>query len=243
MKTTIKNGAIVALSTLMLVGCSSVTSATSDTGNTIAARKDTSTEKQKDEAAETSNNVEVSSDKIEIVKEYTVKTNEYSSYTYHIMVVKNNNETQASISSNSKALDSSGNTLGIESARIEVLGPGASTVLIEPFDSIDGVNSYETKLEASSSNYYNEVDSSISMDLDSTSEKVFVTLTNNSEKSALFVEGYVLFFDESGNCIDYESKYIVDNDSEIKAGESISEEFKCNNTFTNAEVYFTGRSE
>lgn len=243
---------------LILVGCSSGSSTSTNTsvstnvsettesasevsagGNVVEARQ-TETEVTEDET-EISKGAEISNDKLEIVKEYSIKTSDSSRYTHHVIVVKNNNDVQVALTSNSKAYDANGNLLGIGNAANSVLGSGATTVLDESIEDIDGVVSYETKVAASEAKYYTEIDSTVAIELDASSSKVFVTLVNNGTEAAQFVEGYAIFLDENGNAVDFVENYIVDNDSEIKAGESLSKEFKTSKAFATAEVYISGR--
>lgn len=191
-----------------------------------------------------SNSVEAKSDisneKIELVKEFTTKQNNLSKYTYHIIVVKNNNDVPVKIRSNSNAFDANKNLIGAKSATLEILGSGETSVVVEAFEEIDSVDYFETTLSASES-LYNEIDSIIEMDLNSSSNKVFVTLNNIGNDPAMFMKAHVIFMDNDGNAINYNYKFINGSDSEIKPGESITEEIKCTSDFSTAEVYFEGR--
>lgn len=182
----------------------------------------------------------ISSEKIELVKEFSAKQYNNSKYTYHIIVVKNNNDVSTRIKSNSNAYDVNKNLIGAKSATLEVLGPGETSVIIEAFEDIDNVDYFESTFSASDS-LYNEIDSIIKMDLNSSSNKVFVTLENIGDDPAMFMKGHVIFLDSEGNAINYNYKFINGSDYEIKPGESITEEIKCTSDFASAEVYFEGR--
>ena len=232
-------GASTAVSATTAEASEAATEVTGE-GNVVSARQ-TEAEATEESTTEAPKEAEISDDNLEIVKEYSIKTSEYSDYTHHVIVVKNNNDTQVALTSNSKAYDVNGELLGIGNATANVLGAGATTVLDESIESIDGVASYETKVIASEAKYYKEIDSAVAIELDASSSKVFVTLTNNGTEAAEFVDCFVVFLDENGNGVDFEEKYIVDNDSEIKAGQSLSNEFKTDKAFSTAEVYITGR--
>lgn len=245
---------IISTIIIILVGCSNNTStststntvqapqvqesenANSDSNNTVSSGSNTESN------AVTVSESSVSSDKIEIIKEYTIKTSQYSSYTHHLIIVKNNNDVPCSIKSNSKAYDSEGNLIGADGGDINVLAPGYTSVIDESFEDIDGVASYEISIAVKEATYYKEIDSILEMQLDATSSKVFVTLTNNGDYPAQFVKAYVIFLDSEGNAVDLEDHYMKLTDSEIKPGESVTEEFKTRETFANAEVYFEGRA-
>jgi len=182
----------------------------------------------------------ISSEKLEKVKDYSIKKYERSKYTYHIVVVKNNNDVQVEVNSNTKVYDADGNMIGADSGCIDVLGPGCTSVLVESIEDINNAAKFETTLTATEASYYNEINTFVKLELNATTKKVFVTLTNNGEKSAKFVKAYVIFLDSNGNAVDYEDTYITGADNEIKPGESITEEIKTDKEFASAEVYIDG---
>jgi len=232
---------------LCLTACGSQTTTNSNQENTVSAPESNDVTNNSNSVTNgntvTAATPAVSADKVEIVKEYAIRPNKYSSYTYHIIVVKNNNDLPANIKSNTKVFDKDGNMIGADGGSLDVLGPGYTSVIVEAIDDVDNYDKFESTLAVTESKYYGDVESMLAMELNATSNKVFVTLTNNGEKPAEFVEAYVFFLDSEGNIVDYDRKYMNVNDSEIKPGESVTEEFKTDEAFANAEVYLDGRSE
>ena len=53
---------------------------------------------------------------------------------------------------------------------------------------------------------------------------------------------YGLFFDADNNLIYVDSGYIVDDDSEIKPGDTISGQINCSAAFDHIEMFLTGRA-
>lgn len=182
----------------------------------------------------------ISSEKVEFIKDYSVKQYDSSKFTYHIIVIKNNNDVPVDIKSNTNAFDINENLIGAKSSSLAVLGSGETSVIVEMFEDIDNVDHYDTTFSVAEP-LYNEIDSIIEMNLNSSTNKVFVTLNNIGENPAMFMRAHVIFLDAGGNAIYYDSKYINGSDNEIKPGESITEEIKCSSDFSSAEVYFEGR--
>lgn len=161
--------------------------------------------------------------------------------TLYFVVVKNNSDITVKISANATAYDTNANPIGADSSEMYALGSGQEEIMCFYFDSVSGVESVEYTLDYSEDNYYESVLQDLEIEENVNGENVIVSITNNGEESAQFVEAYALFLDENGNVIYYDSKYITDSDSEIKPQKTISEQLTSYQNFSDVVVYYNGR--
>ncbi len=180
------------------------------------------------------------SDKDFDIKEYKYET-KYGG-TYYFLIIQNNSTETVSISGNATALDEGGNSVGAGNASIDVLGPGETTISYFYFSDVKGIEEVKYNLSYSSSIYYSPVLADLNVEATLNNKNVVVSVTNNGNKPAQFVQAYALFFDVNGQITWMENNYITDNDSEIKPGATISKQMDCRNGYENVEVYLTGRA-
>lgn len=174
---------------------------------------------------------------IEVVNEYTYE-NSYA--TEHIFVIKNTSNKTINVGSNSTAFDSNGEAIGADSATLDVLGAGCTSVMYEYHKGVSGVASYETTFTASEEKYYDSVIQDIQIEKITQPGKVIVTLTNTGTQDAEFVQAHAIFL-KDGKVVSYKFEYVVDTDSCIKSGATLSEQIDCREDFDEVEVYVTGR--
>ena len=161
--------------------------------------------------------------------------------TLYFLVITNNSDKILEFNANSTAYDSAGNTIGADSASIDVLGPGETTITYFYYEGVTGIDKVDYQISYGDSSYYDPVISNLSVQESINNSNVVVTVTNNGSYPAQFVEAYALFLDSAGNVVNYTSQYITDDDSEIKPGATISEQLSTYDSFDQVEVYFTGR--
>jgi hypothetical protein len=141
------------------------------------------------------------------------------------------------------AKDADGNTIGAADASIDVLGTGEESGCYFYFNDVSDVNSVECTYSYSKADYYYPVISDLSVEQVLNDSNVTVSVTNNGTSSAQFVEVFALFLDANNNLIDYDETYVTDDDSEIKAGASVSGQFDTRQSFDHIAVYLTGRAQ
>lgn len=161
--------------------------------------------------------------------------------TIYFIIVTNNSNSDVFISANGIAKDVSGNSIGADDMEITVIGAGETSIGYFYFDGVTGINKVDYKLIYDKP-YFNPIINSLSVEQTLNDKNVILSVTNNSDSSARFVEAYVLFFNSENKIIQYDSKYITDSNSEIKTGNTISEQFDSYKGYDHVEIYLTGRT-
>lgn len=160
--------------------------------------------------------------------------------TLHFLVIKNNSISNIKVSTNTTALNSSGEVIGADSSSLEILGSGEESCLIEYFDGVVDVDKYEYSLTIKEQTYYESVMPDLSYETSEQSQKVILSCTNNGSEPAQFVEAIGLFF-KNGELVFYNSTYITDDDSELKPNVTLSKELDCYEEYDEVKIYLTGR--
>ena len=179
--------------------------------------------------------------------EKIVVNNEYSytnsiGDTLYFLELNNTSDIVAYVESNVICKGADGNAKGAASGECYAIAPGSTTVLVNYFDGVDGEGSFEYTLSAKIDPYYDSVTQDLSYDVSDTGKGLVVTCTNTGTEPAEYVEGIVLFF-SGDECIDYETMYFTDSDSELKPGDTLAKQFDFYNDtpYDNYKIYFTGR--
>lgn len=160
--------------------------------------------------------------------------------TYYIMVVKNNSSKTVELNVNATAKDADGNTIGATSSSENAVGSGREVCILNYFDGVKDATEFEYTLSVKEDEYYEDAVQDLEIEESKTDEKVILTVTNNGSESARFVEAQALFF-QAGELVFYDSAYITDDESEIKAGAMISNELNCYKGYDEVKVFITGR--
>jgi hypothetical protein len=163
------------------------------------------------------------------VKEY-LYDNSYGSTSYYLAITNNSSEIVA-IDGNGTAKDSEGNVLGADNMSIDVLAPGETTIDYFHFSNVSGVASY-----------YSPIIGDLSIDESINNSNVILSITNNGNVAADFVQAYAIFLDSSDNVVSVDSCYITDDDYEIKAGATLSGQLDCRKSFDHVDIYLSGRA-
>lgn len=162
--------------------------------------------------------------------------------TLYFVVVKNNSKQNVSFTANATAKDSSGNSIGAADMSIEMIGAGETSIGLFYFDGVTGIDKVEYSKKYSKESHYVPAISQLSVEQTTNEENVILSVTNNADVPAKFVEAYALFFDSENKVVRYDSKYVTDDDSEIKSGDTISVQLDARGEYDHVEVYYTGRS-
>lgn len=231
---------VVALS-LVLAGCDipSITpDVNNDGGNVIIDNRNNGSTGNQEEQSTQQENITVTDEDFTIVG-YLYEDSFSSMY---FLVVTNNSKAVVEFSANGIARDANGGMIGADDLSIDVIGPGETSIEYFYFDDVKNVASVDYTFEYDTSPYYYPVISNLSVEQTMNDRNVTVTVTNKGNSCAEFVEAHALFFDGNSNVISHTSNYVVDNDSEIKPGKSISVQLDSYEAYDHVEVYFTGRS-
>ncbi len=162
--------------------------------------------------------------------------------TYYFLVVKNNSSETVEVAGNGTAYDAGGNSIGAANCSIDVLGPGETSIGYFYFNDVSGVDKVEYQMQYSQESTYSPVIKNLDVQQTLNDKNVIVSVTNNGDYAAQFVEAHALFFDANNNVIGTDSTYVTDDDSEIKPGATISKQLSATKGYDHAEVYFTGRA-
>lgn len=179
------------------------------------------------------------SDKIEIVKEYTLQDS-IGWYTKHIVVIRNNSNETVEISTSSLAYGKDGSIIAMAGSSCDALGAGCMSVICENFETNVEIDHYIMDMTASPSDYYKSVIQDLSYVQNSIKEGAVFQVTNNGQYAARFVKGYALFFLDD-KLVDYDWTYFTDNDYEIKPGKTVSNQITSYKEFDRIEFYLDGR--
>lgn len=175
-----------------------------------------------------------------VASQLEVKELSYSTkyWNYAFLVIQNNSEYDLSISANVTFYDEAGNLVGAKSTSEDAVESGYDTILYFMPDEDFATMEYE--LEVDEETWYECVLSDLSYDGTVAKDKVILSVTNNGEKAAEFVQASVLFFN-GDTLVGFEQNYIVDDDSELKPGKTINKEMDCYEDFDSYQVFFSGR--
>lgn len=160
--------------------------------------------------------------------------------TIYFLALKNNSDKTVTVNGNAVAYDKEGKTLGANSSEICALGSNHEQVMVFYFDSVSGVDHFEYTIDYKEDPYYEAVFDDVEVQETMNDGNVVVTCTNNGEKAAEFVEAYALFFNGE-KLVGYGSTYIIDDDSELKPGKTLSEQIECYENFDSVKCYYSGR--
>ena len=174
------------------------------------------------------------------ITEYTY-SNDIARSSMYFLVIKNNSEKTVGIDGNMTAYDGSGNVIGAADGSIDVLAPEEESIATFYFNDVTGIDHVDYKLNYDTAPYYTSGLKDLKVEENINSKNVVVTVTNNGTEASQFVEAHALLFDSQGNVISYESTYVVDDDSVIKPGATISKQIDSYKPFDTVKVYLTGR--
>ena len=174
------------------------------------------------------------------IKEYLYEYHEYSGGSVYYLIVTNNSAETVSFFANGTAKDANGNIIGAADADITVLGPGETSVGYLYFSGVTGVETVEYQAAYGAETNFAPVVGSLSLDVSVNADNAIVSVTNNGDIAARYVEAYAVFLAADNTVISVVNKYLVDDDYEIKPGGTLSEQLDCPSGFDRVEVYLTG---
>lgn len=169
------------------------------------------------------------------VKEYSYidSINNYRLF----LVITNNSDNDIALTSDLTTKDSDGNLIGAKSADVRAFERGTTICLSYYLDDQPATYEYEFSIGKES---FKSILSSLSYETSIAKDKAIVSVTNNGEIPADFVEYTCLFFKDNV-LVGADSGYATDDDSELKPGKTINKEARSFTEFDSIQVYLTGR--
>lgn len=163
---------------------------------------------------------------VDYVSQLETEEYSYESYgsSYHFVIIRNNSDQTLTVKTNSVAFDADENKIGACEVTLMALGAGKEQCAIEYFDNVTGVDHFSTSLTASESEMYEDGTGNIEVETSVLEDKAILTCTNNGEKAVQGLEGFVLFM-KDGTCVGYDTQYFMDEESQLKAGASMTKQF------------------
>lgn len=180
----------------------------------------------------------VTASNIQVLEEYTYSDGFW--FTYHFVVIKNNNIKPVSISTSTLAYKSDGTLISVDEGHVDIVGPGCVTLYYEAFETTEDVSYYDTEMDVNTDVWYECGLNDLSYTQTDIKEGAIFQVTNNGNKPIDFVEGYALFF-KGSELVNWESHYFSDDDFEIKPGKTISKQFTPYEEYDTIKFYLTGR--
>lgn len=157
---------------------------------------------------------------------------------YHFLLITNNSEYNVSLRASVNFYNADGQLIGANSASEDAVEAGHTILLY--FMPDEDYSSTDYEIEVDEETFYDCVLSDLSYDSTVAKDKVILSVTNNGEEAAEFVQANVLFFN-GDQLVGFSNNYIVDDDSELKPGKTINKEMECYEAFDSYRVYFSGR--
>lgn len=181
-----------------------------------------------------------SNEDIEVITEY-IFSDEWSWYTYHFSVIKNNTDETLRVNSSSIAYDKKNKMVGAADATFNALGAGCVSVIYEAFDTDSKVQECDTEIASKKERSYDSVIQDLSYVQNDIEDGAIFQVVNTGDEPAKYVQGIVLFFLD-GELVDFATQYFTDDEYEIKPGDVITEQVTTTKDFDEIEIYFQGRS-
>ncbi|MCL1788956.1 MAG: hypothetical protein FWG33_01200 [Oscillospiraceae bacterium] len=172
-----------------------------------------------------------------VVEQYNFSDSRRS---HAFLVIENTSEFTLVISAALTVFDSSGSAVGANDSGDNDVPAGEKTILGFSFD--DEFETSEYDISVAEERLYKPVTQNLSFESTSATEKEVVTVTNNGDIAAEFVQTNVLFF-AGGEPVWFDYAYFTDVDNQIKPGKSITKELSCPVPYDSTIVVLTGRSK
>lgn len=169
------------------------------------------------------------------VTEYSYK-NEWSYY--HFFEVENESEFDLEISIAVKFYNEAGELVGAQGDDECAFGKGQKILFYFMPDEAYSKTEYE--ISVAEETYFSCAVPDLSYESVPALEKEIVSVTNNGEDAADFVECSALFF-KGDEAVHFDFVYFIDDDDELKPGKTITKEISCYEEYDSVVFYFTGR--
>ncbi len=186
----------------------------------------------KSDGSTTSGAPKVSQDSFS-AKEYSYES---EGSTLYYLAIKNNSAKTVGIRANVTAYDAKGKMLGAGDGLIYVVGAGEETITQLYLENVTGIDHIECRMSFKTA--YSPVLNKISTKETQTSDGVEISITNNTSKAIKTIAGYALFFDANGKLVYANFTYFIDEDGELKAGDTLTQEIYSFEDFSTVKCYY-----
>jgi hypothetical protein len=210
---------------------------------TIYKREGTGTPVPENTSKQESKEPEVKEE--EVVKEdFEIKEYKYENpyATMYYMVVTSHAGIPVQLYVNATAYDAGNTMISAANSTLEIIGPEEQSIMSLYFENAKNVDHIDYSLQINKDVYYEPVLRNLSVESNLNGQNLILSIKNNGEKPAEFVQGTALFFDANDQIVSTDFTYFTDNDSEIKPGESISGQLSSYEAFDHVEYYLDGRA-
>ena len=156
---------------------------------------------------------------------------------YSFLVVKNTGsvEYQVDVVAVGRADDES--VVAVATNYVPVMAQGEESVVLLSFDNAEMISHIDYYFYYNDNPYYVSGISDVECTISKNGEDTEVTATNVGKMTIDYPYVYVLFFDENDEVIDYDWEYLVDDDGELKAGESVTAKLYAPRSYAYAKAY------
>lgn len=159
--------------------------------------------------------------------------------TYHFFEVTNMSPYTIRLTINDTAKNAAGAVIGASRSSEEDIPSGCTIFAKTFFSDVSGVSSFDSSLQVTEEGTYIPVLQGISVQTSDLGDKVTITATNLGDKAAKFPEATAVFF-KNGKVVYHGTDYLIDVDSELKPGATISGQINAYSTdYDSAKVYLT----
>lgn len=175
-----------------------------------------------------------------ISKELKVKQYKYEEYntTYTAFVIENPTNYDLDINVEVKFYNKDGSIVAAKDGSIPAVERKSNTFIWFHSDSYDNL---DYKITVAEETYFRCVTSSLTYNSVKSKDKEIVSLTNNGDFDAKFVEGYALFF-KNNKLVDISFDYF-ENDGVLKPKQTITKELECSGEYDSVQFYFVGNAD
>lgn len=168
-----------------------------------------------------------------------VKTYQWNddSQFYLALEVKNTSQYTLDINGTVTFYDSNKAMIGSQD-NVQTAVPSESSILLVYYNESE-FSSYEYDLTPSKSEYYVPMTQNLQIESNNTDKKVVISVTNNGDIPALFVQMKALFF-QGDTPVSFNRTYCMDSDSELKPRAAKTCEIRSTKDFDTVKLYVDG---
>jgi hypothetical protein len=179
-------------------------------------------------------------DESTVISQLAVKEYRYfnSYWNYAFLEIANNSEYDLRINVEATFYNANNEMIGVSEQEEEAVQSGATILLYFMPDEEYSKMEYEFDVEEEP--YYKSLINNLTYESTPAKDKEIISVTNSGSETIDFVDCSVLFFN-GADIVGFEWTYFVDDDSELKPGETERREMNCYDPYDSFNVYFSGR--
>jgi len=158
------------------------------------------------------------------ITDYTCVISE--TFRYYVMFVKNDSEECVSVEANIVAKNETGENVSAYSESVYAIAPGQTSCIWTTFDEWEIIKSFDYTLTVEKELSEKSVFNDLTIEYNTTDNKVIATATNNGNTAANFVWFDVVFL-KDGEMVGFGEISLMNDNSELPPGRSITNEAEC----------------